>query len=197
MAVLLTTSAQGDSVTNKSPPRLQRRARFYVYRLIDPRNDVVFYVGKGQGRRAWHHQENVVAGRLDGNARKNEIIADILELGLSVIVDIVEWFDDADDALDFEYRLIQQSSTLTNDRRGFHGGAQIEARLLRLRNAKRVQIDRTQRINKLVQARMEKVARVTRDPLQRAEAEKWIRKEVRERLMWPDQRASKVRRRSG
>ena len=33
------------------PPEVQERLRYYVYRLIDPRDGHTFYVGKGRGNR--------------------------------------------------------------------------------------------------------------------------------------------------
>lgn len=33
---------------------------FYVYALVDPRNDGIFYVGKGQRERVLHHAGQVV-----------------------------------------------------------------------------------------------------------------------------------------
>lgn len=51
---------------------------FYVYELIDPRTDWVFYVGKGQGRRAWQHEQAVRRGDLSKNARKSAVISEII-----------------------------------------------------------------------------------------------------------------------
>lgn len=37
------------------PPGVADKLKFYVYRLIDPRSGVTFYVGKGQGNRVFTH----------------------------------------------------------------------------------------------------------------------------------------------
>ena len=40
---------------NEFPPEVANELKHYVYRLIDPRNDETFYVGKGQGNRVFAH----------------------------------------------------------------------------------------------------------------------------------------------
>lgn len=87
---------------------------YYVYKLIDPRNGAPFYVGKGQGRRAWQHQREVEAGLCGGNARKVSKIREILISGHDVEVEIVADYDLESDALDHEFRLVDQNPTLTN-----------------------------------------------------------------------------------
>lgn len=47
---------------------------FYVYHLIDPRNGQTFYIGKGQGRRAWQHEISVLSGGAKSTPRKVERI---------------------------------------------------------------------------------------------------------------------------
>jgi hypothetical protein len=37
------------------PPEVEQELKYYVYRLIDPRNGETFYVGKGQGNRVFAH----------------------------------------------------------------------------------------------------------------------------------------------
>lgn len=166
--------------------------RYYVYRLIDPVTGRQFYVGKGQGKRAWHHEANVRAGKLDHNPRKVELIANILSLGLSVEVEIIQRFNDADDALDLEWRLIREDPSLTNDVSGRNDGAQLEARLRRLRGAKRIRLERRAKVEKEIRQRLEKILLLTKDPKQRAEARVWVRKEVEGRLMWRNSKQSKI-----
>ncbi len=66
---------------------------FYVYQLVDPRDDKAFYAGKGQRGRAWDHERNVRSGKPGANPRKNGIIAEIIAAGLSVKIQIVATYD--------------------------------------------------------------------------------------------------------
>lgn len=59
---------------------------FYVYALVDPRNNKPFYVGKGKGRRAWHHLR---PGGVDGNPKKQSKIDKIRSMGLEPLVSIL------------------------------------------------------------------------------------------------------------
>jgi len=36
-------------------PEVEKEIGYYVYRLIDPRNGNVFYVGKGKGNQVFNH----------------------------------------------------------------------------------------------------------------------------------------------
>ena len=48
--------------TDSFPLEVAERLRWYVYRLIDPRNGETFYVGKGRGNRVFEHvKRNVTA----------------------------------------------------------------------------------------------------------------------------------------
>lgn len=61
---------------------------YYVYILIDPRDNSVFYVGKGKGNRVNQH----LLGALDENSEETDKIRRIREiqnLGLSVGLDII------------------------------------------------------------------------------------------------------------
>ncbi len=67
-------------------PRYDRLAPvYYVYMLIDPRNDTPFYVGKGKKKR---HQQHVAEWRRGdvsrGNAKKLARIGEIHKAGLQV-----------------------------------------------------------------------------------------------------------------
>lgn len=62
------------------------KARFYVYELIDPRTDEVFYVGKGSGNRVHVHERN---SDRDANLEKARIIREITSAGESVVHRIV------------------------------------------------------------------------------------------------------------
>ena len=43
------------------PAGVAEQLKYYVYRLIDPRNGETFYVGKGQGDRVFYHANGLVA----------------------------------------------------------------------------------------------------------------------------------------
>ena len=43
------------------PGRVAEQLKWYVYRLIDPRNGETFYVGKGQGDRVFAHAKGEYA----------------------------------------------------------------------------------------------------------------------------------------
>jgi len=52
---------------------------FYVYQLIDPRNNTVFYVGKGQGNRMYQHEEIAKKGKSENRKLRNKIIKILLK----------------------------------------------------------------------------------------------------------------------
>ncbi len=54
------------------------RSSYYVYGLVDPRNEHIFYIGKGRGDRAWQHRCDDDA---DTNERKKRRISDIVQAG--------------------------------------------------------------------------------------------------------------------
>lgn len=73
--------------------------QYYVYKLIDPRDSKVFYVGKGKGKRLYHHEKEALKG---SNHPKCEMIRDILRSGNKVSYEIVNYFDNEKDAYYFE-----------------------------------------------------------------------------------------------
>lgn len=100
-----------------TPPRSRD---FYVYVLIDPRNDEVFYVGKGKGRRVRDHVAEVRGGRCR-NAPKGRRIQAILNEGARVVELILEYFPRERAALAAEAELIRylRQYGLTNLHPGF------------------------------------------------------------------------------
>jgi hypothetical protein len=58
-----------DDETDSFPSEVAERLRFYVYRLIDPRNGETFYVGKGAGNRVFAH----IREQLDANDPTNKL----------------------------------------------------------------------------------------------------------------------------
>ena len=47
---------------------------YYVYELRDPCDDAVFYVGKGKGRRAEHHEKEAIKDEENGTAKSIRIM---------------------------------------------------------------------------------------------------------------------------
>jgi hypothetical protein len=62
--------------------KLESKDMYYVYALIDPRNNEPFYIGKGSGKRAWDHLRIVV----EGNDFKQNKINSIRSQGLEPLV---------------------------------------------------------------------------------------------------------------
>lgn len=99
----------------------------YVYKLIDPRDGAVFYVGKGRNRRAWSHEPAAISGR-EPNPAKAERILEIVDAGLTVTVQIVSHHDTDEAAGAAEVALIAQigRESLTNATRGGEIGARLD-----------------------------------------------------------------------
>lgn len=87
---------------------------YYVYKLINPITNAVFYVGKGSGDRAYCHQKFKDS---NNNAYKDNTIKSIHSCGLEVIVEFEhENILDEDYAYELEQALIEKIgiSNLTN-----------------------------------------------------------------------------------
>lgn len=78
--------------------------KYYVYVLIDPRNEKVFYVGKGQDDRLFHHEKEVERGA--DEAPKHKKILEIKLSGKQVKKVVVGRFDTHQEALSVECVLI-------------------------------------------------------------------------------------------
>lgn len=77
--------------------------KFYVYKLIDPRTDSPFYIGKGKGDRAYsHHREKGY------NNFKDNVINKILSEGKNYIVEMVYTGLSESDALTLETQVIKE-----------------------------------------------------------------------------------------
>lgn len=61
------------------------RIGYYVYRLVDPRDNKTFYVGKGKGNRVFSHVNGEIPADEDRASAKLEKIRDIRSAGLDVI----------------------------------------------------------------------------------------------------------------
>lgn len=76
----------------------------YVYVLVDPRNNKIFYVGEGQGNRVFNHVQDAIDG--DRKSLKLDIIREILSEGLEVRHYIVRHGLSQDVAFEIESTLI-------------------------------------------------------------------------------------------
>lgn len=85
---------------------------YYVYELVDPRTDEVFYVGKGKGYRIDYHEQEARRGK---QSRKCDRIREIHASGRCVRKRKVAFYEDEADAYLAEWELIQAHDNLTND----------------------------------------------------------------------------------
>ena len=76
---------------DRFPPEVSEKLKYYVYRLIDPRNGETFYVGKGKGDRIFQHARSVPIeivsaelGEEDAIELKLQRIKEIHSAGLEV-----------------------------------------------------------------------------------------------------------------
>lgn len=72
-------------------PYVQERLKFYVYLLTDPRNEKIFYVGKGQGNRIFAHANDTLAAQEEPRSDKLDQIRDILTAGLQVRYELLRF----------------------------------------------------------------------------------------------------------
>jgi len=79
---------------------------YYVYLLKNPTTMLPFYVGKGKGKRAQYHILRNQKGKNTENPYKDHVIRQILNEGLSPIIEYVFWSNDEKMAYDFEEELI-------------------------------------------------------------------------------------------
>lgn len=103
----------------------------YVYALMDPRDKVIFYIGKGKGDRAFAHM--IEASSKDAESQKVKRIQDVQSAGHSVrTIILARDYENSDEAFAIESALIIQArnsgnvmglkSDLTNIARGHHEG---------------------------------------------------------------------------
>lgn len=92
---------------------LQKSARWYVYRLIDPRDQKPFYIGKGCGSRIHAHEADAARGVC---SKKTFKIKDIQNAGFEVVKCFDAYFWDEQAAYDHETDVILEIglSNLTN-----------------------------------------------------------------------------------
>ena len=97
---------------------------FYVYALVDPRNDKVFYVGKGTGNRVFSHEIESGKSR-ESEKKKLQHIREIENCGYSVRRLIINWGLTENEAFIAEATLINLLNRmpdiqLTNEVSGQH-----------------------------------------------------------------------------
>lgn len=107
-------------ILNSNPNR-----KYYVYRLVDPRNYHTFYVGKGSGCRVLQHVKDVKKLISNGEnpiTLKQQTIADIISEGKEVICIIHRWGLTEQESFEVEAALIDAYPGLTNINSGYYKG---------------------------------------------------------------------------
>lgn len=155
-------------------------AGFYVYLLVDPRDDKPFYAGKGQRWRAWQHERDVRAGKPGANPAKVQRIQGIIDAGLSVTIAIVAVFDLESEALNHEFKLVDASPDLVNAVPGGNGQGLSAMASARTARARRLRLERLRLKERKeaaladAQARRADMLAKGRDDAERSEIERWM-----------------------
>lgn len=102
------------SIKQFSEKAIEQLNGFYVYALIDPRNNQVFYIGKGIGNRVFSHE--IESGKSPKSEKaKLKRIQEIEESGHAVKRVIVNWDMTESEAFAAEAALINMLSSLSAD----------------------------------------------------------------------------------
>lgn len=97
------------------PSEVIEEIKYYVYRLIDPRNGETFYVGKGKGHRVFNHMKDALAtDDSDEVSDKLQTIREIHNAGLDVIHVIHRHGMDEQMSFEVEASLIDAYPGVTN-----------------------------------------------------------------------------------
>ncbi len=119
----MTQENEDRSKSNYFSPKVCEKLKYYVYRLIDPRNGETFYVGKGTRNRLFEH----AAGKLEvaeeadePSSIKLQRIRDIQLAGMEVQHIVHRHGMDPKTALEVEAALIDAYPGLTNVAGGHH-----------------------------------------------------------------------------
>ncbi len=95
--------------------------KYYVYTLADPRDEKIFYIGKGTAARNYAHTHRVPRPNDSNMSPKSKKIRDILDADLQVKSTIVKRFYEEQDAYDYEAKLISKAKGLLNSMAGGSG----------------------------------------------------------------------------
>src|SRR5690554_2552726 len=100
----------------KFSPKVVEAIGFYVYLYIDPRNEQVFYIGKGRGNRVFSHL------RVKDDSEKARIISELHKLNIKPQIELLKYGLSEEEALLVEATAIDliNIANLTNAARG-HG----------------------------------------------------------------------------
>ncbi len=124
---------------NRFSPAVSGELKCYVYRLIDPRSGITFYVGRGQGNRVFSHAagEEKPGKSEDAESLKLRMIREIRNDGFQVQHVIHRHGMDEDTAKEVEAALIDAYPGLTNIQPGYesHRGAMHALQVIRLYEA--------------------------------------------------------------
>ncbi len=107
-------------------PEIHAQLNYYVYKLIDPRNGEIFYVGKGYGNRLfahvnYHTSQNEFKNDIeDAEDLKAALIQDIIKSGLDVLHVVHRHGMTENEALLAEAVLIDAIAGLSNIQAGKH-----------------------------------------------------------------------------
>ncbi len=120
----LLESQNSPTIASFSEKALDSLNGFYVYALIDPRNEKVFYIGKGTGNRVFSHELESGKSR-ESEKKKIQLIREIENSGHSVKKLIVNWGLSENEAFVAEATLINLLNRmpdirLTNEVSGHH-----------------------------------------------------------------------------
>ena len=112
------------TITSFSEKAIESLNGFYVYALIDPRNEKAFYIGKGTGNRVFSHEIESGKSR-ESEKKKIQRIREIENSGYSVKRLIVNWGLSENEAFVAEATLINLLNRmpdiqLTNEVSGHH-----------------------------------------------------------------------------
>ena len=117
---MLVIGGDGNLSVQAFPTEVVDELRYYVYRLIDPRNGETFYVGKGKGNRVFAHCKALEDEIEDETSEKLTRIREIINAGFEVGHVIHRHGMDEKTAFEVEAALIDAYPGLSNLAGGFH-----------------------------------------------------------------------------